>query len=123
MKILNVCEGSWASNCYALISGSHALVIDPSASAKAILEILESEGATLDGILLTHGHFDHILSLDTLRDKTGAPAYIHCEDAIMLTDGKKNGFFELFKLCRSKNELFYLRCRREHFKFVHYSFP
>ena len=96
MKIINVCEGSWASNCYALISGSHALVIDPSASAKAILEVLESEGASLDGILLTHGHFDHILSLDTLRDKTGAPAYIHREDAIMLTDGKKNGFYELF---------------------------
>lgn len=96
MKILNVCEGSWSSNCYALISGNHALVIDPSASAKAILEVLEREGATLDGILLTHGHFDHILSLDTLRDKTGAPAYIHQEDAIMLTDGKKNAFFELF---------------------------
>ena len=96
MKIINVCEGSWASNCYALISGNHALVIDPSASAKAILEVLDNEGAKLDGILLTHGHFDHVLSLDTLREKTGAPAYIHCEDAIMLTDGKKNGFYELF---------------------------
>ena len=96
MKILNVCEGSWASNCYALISGGHALVIDPSASAKSILEAIERENATLDGILLTHGHFDHILSLDLLRDKTGAPAYIHREDAIMLTDGKKNGFYELF---------------------------
>ena len=96
MKILNICEGSWASNCYALISGSHALIIDPSASAKAILETLEREGASLEGILLTHGHFDHILSLDTLRDKTGVPAYIHREDAIMLTDGKKNAFYEFF---------------------------
>ncbi len=96
MKIINVCEGSWASNCYALISGSHALVIDPSSSTKAILEVLEREGATLEGILLTHGHFDHILSLDTLRDATGAPAHIHKDDAIMLTDGKKNAFFELF---------------------------
>lgn len=101
MKIINVCEGSWASNCYALISGSHALVIDPSSSAKAILEVLEREGAALDGILLTHGHFDHILSLDTLRDATRAPAYIHREDAIMLTDGKKNAFYELFGKERS----------------------
>ena len=96
MKIINVCEGSWASNCYALISKNHALIVDPSSSTKAISEVLEREGATLEGILLTHGHFDHILSLDTLREATGVPAYIHKDDAIMLTDGKKNAFFELF---------------------------
>ena len=96
MKILNVCEGSWAANCYLLVSGSHALVIDPTASVKAIYEALDSEGATLEAILLTHGHFDHIVSLDTLRDKTGVSAYIHAEDSIMLTDGKKNAFYELF---------------------------
>ena len=96
MKIINICESAWASNCYALISGTHALIIDPSSSTKAILKVIENEGATLDGILLTHGHFDHILSLDMLRDTTGVPAYIHKDDAIMLTDGKKNAFFELF---------------------------
>ena len=96
MKIFNVCEGSWTSNCYVLISEGHALVIDPSASAKAILELVKQENASLEGILLTHGHFDHILSLDTLRERTGVPAYIHTEDAIMLTDGKKNAFFEFF---------------------------
>ena len=96
MKILNICEASWAANCYLLVSGTHALVIDPSASAKAISEALNSEGATLEGILLTHGHFDHIVSLDNLRDKIDVPAYIHTEDAVMLTDGKKNAFYELF---------------------------
>ena len=96
MKILNICEASWAANCYLLVSGTHALVIDPSASAKAISEALNGEGATLEGILLTHGHFDHIVSLDNLRDKINAPAYIHTEDAVMLTDGKKNAFYELF---------------------------
>ena len=101
MKVLNICEGSWASNCYALISDGHAIIIDPSASLKATLETLERERATLDGILLTHGHFDHILSLNTLREATGAPAYIHTEDAIMLTDGKKNAFYELFNRERS----------------------
>ena len=96
MKILNLCEGSWPSNCYALLSDGHALIIDPSASAKVMLEAISAEGAVLEGILLTHGHFDHILSLDTLREKTGVPAYIHHEDAIMLTDGKKNAFYEFF---------------------------
>ena len=101
MKVLNICEGSWASNCYALISDGHAFIMDPSASLKATLDTLEREDAVLDGILLTHGHFDHILSLDVLRDATGAPAYIHKEDAVMLTDGKKNAFYELFNRERS----------------------
>ena len=96
MRILNICEGSRAANCYLLVCDGHALVIDPTPSVKAISGALEKENATLDGILLTHGHFDHIVSIDTVRDKFGVPAYIHKEDAIMLTDGKKNGFFELF---------------------------
>ena len=103
LKVLNICEGSWASNCYMLVSGSHALIIDPSASLKAVNEALSKEGALLDGILLTHGHFDHILSLDTIREAHGVPAYIHKEDAIMLTDGKKNAFYELFNRERSYN--------------------
>ena len=101
MKILNICEGSWAANCYLLVSNGHALVIDPTASAKAICEALEKENATLECIILTHGHFDHVVSLDTLRDKLGIPAYIHKEDDIMLTDGKKNGFYELFGKVRA----------------------
>jgi len=96
MKIINIAVRSWASNCYALISGTHALIVDPSASCEAILGAVEKEGAKVEGILLTHGHFDHIMSLDTLRQKTGAPAMIHELDAEMLTDGAKNAFLTFF---------------------------
>ncbi len=47
-------------------------------------------------IILTHGHFDHIMSLDSLRERTGAPAYIHKKDAEMLTDGEKNAYSFFF---------------------------
>ncbi len=96
MEVINICEGSWTSNCYAVISDGHALVIDPSSSSKAIIETLASRSAVLDGILLTHGHFDHMISLDTLREKTSVPAYVHSDDAIMLTDGRKNAFYDFF---------------------------
>lgn len=96
MKIINIAAGSWASNCYALISGSYAMIVDPSASCDAILRAVEKEGARIVGILLTHGHFDHIMSLDTLRNKTGAPAMIHELDDEMLGDGAKNAFLTFF---------------------------
>ena len=38
----------------------------------------------ISAILLTHGHFDHILSLDEWREKTGAPVCMSREDASML---------------------------------------
>lgn len=96
MKIIPVCPESFGANTYLLISGSHALAVDPAVSVSAIAETVRRENAVLDGILLTHGHFDHIFSLDGLRDANGIPAYIHEADAVMLTDGKKNAFYEFF---------------------------
>ncbi len=96
LNIKNICARSWGANCYAVISDGHAVIIDPSASAEAIVKAVSDEGAIIDGILLTHGHFDHIISLDTLRDSAQVPASVHESDAVMLTDGKKNAFFEFF---------------------------
>jgi len=96
LKILSLCPASFASNCYALISGDRALVVDPSISCEAIMNAVAAEGAVIDGIILTHGHFDHIISVDTLRKNACAPVMIHKEDAEMLGDGHKNAFFTFF---------------------------
>ena len=96
MKIIPICPASFAANCYLLVSGNEALVVDPSVSAEAILNATDQADARLVGILLTHGHFDHILSLDTLRAAADLPAAIHAHDAVMLTDGRKNAFYDFF---------------------------
>ncbi len=101
MTVHNLYSGSWLSNCYALISrdsdgNARAAVVDPSTPAEKICEFLSSHGAVLDMIILTHGHFDHMMSLDTLRDRTGAPTYIHSEDADMLGDSEKNAYSLFF---------------------------
>lgn len=96
MEIYDLFPGSWCSNCYILISNFEnercAAVVDPSAASTGITEFLKDKGAKLKYIILTHGHFDHIMSLDKLRDATGAPACIHKDDAEMLADGEKNAF-------------------------------
>ena len=96
MDIYNLYPGSFGSNCYLLISGNQAAVVDPSADADVILQKVAEHGAALQYILLTHGHFDHICSLDTLRDKAGVPAYIHKDDADMPADAHKNAFAIFF---------------------------
>ncbi len=91
MKIRSICPDSFASNCYLVVEGDRSLVVDPSVSLRAVQSALADEGATCVGILLTHGHFDHMLSLDELRSAyPNAPVYIHRDDAELLSDGDKN---------------------------------
>ena len=96
MEIYNLYPSSFGANCYIIVSGSHAAVIDPSASTDGIMDFLQKKSATLDCIILTHGHFDHMLSADTLRARSGAPLCIHESDADFLLDGDKNAFKTFF---------------------------
>ena len=94
MKIFNLYSGSWRSNCYLLADTDAGVcaVIDPSEDAGRIVRFADSKGLRIVQILLTHGHFDHILSVDTLRQMTGAPLAMHTEDAECLFDSHKNAF-------------------------------
>lgn len=92
MEIISLSPTGFASNCFILHSAGEAFVIDPAISEKRILARLEDEGLTLKGILLTHGHFDHIWRAEELRNATGAPLYVHEADAEILTDSKKNAY-------------------------------
>lgn len=97
MQIFSICPKSFASNSYLLCSRGSAILIDPSVSVDTIAKKLDEENLELKGILLTHGHFDHIVSIDTVRERYDVPVYIHEQDACMLTDGHLNGFYMFFK--------------------------
>lgn len=96
MDILPIYSDSYRSNTYIVSSGSAALVIDPSESCDIIISTAAQMGLDIQGILLTHGHFDHVLSLDPLKNALKIKASIHEKDAVMLTDGKKNAFYTFF---------------------------
>ena len=52
MKVIPVCPGSAMANCYLLVHGSHALVVDPCVTVSGILRAAQAEGATLEGALV-----------------------------------------------------------------------
>lgn len=98
MVIRSIAPASFASNCYLIVEDAHALVVDPAVSISAILSALGEQNAVCDGIVLTHGHFDHMLSLDELRRAfPDAPVYIHKEDASFLGDADKNAYAFFFR--------------------------
>ncbi len=96
MKLSRISPGSYASNCYILSDGIEAVIIDPSAPALSITRAVAQDGLKITAILLTHGHFDHMLGLERLRAANpDAPVMIHADDAEMMSDGKKNGSIDL----------------------------
>lgn len=94
MNVLNIPRFGFSSNCYLVCNNEGtAFVVDPSAKAEKIIEAATARNCTIKGILLTHGHFDHMLHLQELRDLTGAPVYIHSFDAPNLSDAHLSLFY------------------------------
>ena len=50
-------------------------MVDPSGDAATIQAALDARGTRCTAILVTHGHFDHIVGLADLAEQTGAPVY------------------------------------------------
>lgn len=92
MKVIPLSPTAWESNSYLLVHDGEALLIDAGAECGKVSDALSKENASLVGIALTHGHFDHILSIDTLRDMYHVPVYLHEDDADLPADGTKNAY-------------------------------
>ncbi len=90
MKIYCIDAQGFSSNTYILESNGEAFIFDPGVNENDIFKAIDRIGALPKGIILTHGHFDHILKLTEVREKYAVPVYIHESDAEMLTDSAKN---------------------------------
>jgi hydroxyacylglutathione hydrolase len=69
--------GMVQENCFlARVEGSdRAVIVDPGEEAPRLLAAIEEAGVTLDAILLTHTHFDHVGAVAPVARATGAPVY------------------------------------------------
>lgn len=67
------------NNVFIVSDGKGTFVVDPTTNAEAIIESLD--GSSLDGIVLTHFHWDHTGAAAELAKLTGAPVYASAIDA------------------------------------------
>jgi glyoxylase-like metal-dependent hydrolase (beta-lactamase superfamily II) len=82
LDIRTFTSAGWGENAY-LVRGresDRAVAIDPGGDFPAILDALRGGGITLDAIVLTHAHVDHLEGVAPLARATGAPVHLHPSD-------------------------------------------
>ena len=74
--------GMVGTNCYLLCNMDikECVLIDPADSQDEISRMIDESGCSLKGILLTHGHFDHIMAADAVRDKYDVKVDASCDE-------------------------------------------
>ena len=80
LQIKRMPVGQIGTNCYLLEDTDAKLcaVIDPGDQPEDIDREIRKAGLTLTMILITHGHFDHVLGVPGLLEKwPGIPVYVH----------------------------------------------
>lgn len=92
MEIETMVLGMVQTNCYIICNPEtkEAIVIDPADNAGKIEKYLKENDLVCKGILLTHGHFDHIMAASELAAFTHAPICSHEEEKELLKDPNRN---------------------------------
>jgi len=77
LRVEMLTVGRVAENCFLLRpqGGERLLIIDPGEEAERILAAVEATGASVEAILITHCHFDHVGAVAPVAKATGAPVY------------------------------------------------
>lgn len=85
-EVTRLVLGPLQTNCYLVLCPATraALVIDPADDPNRILSTAQRKGATIQQILLTHAHPDHMAGLPGLRTATGAQVLAHRLDAALI---------------------------------------
>ena len=74
MNVYSLQTGPIQNNVYIVEKGGKAVIIDCGMDFEVVQNFLEEKGLTLTAILLTHSHFDHLLTADRFQ-KGGAKVY------------------------------------------------
>ncbi len=82
MQIECLTVGAFQSNCYLLIEDRNrsAFIIDPGDEPDRLLDWVDHMGVSIDGIILTHAHLDHIMGVRRIKESFNVDIFLHKDD-------------------------------------------
>jgi hydroxyacylglutathione hydrolase len=88
LEIDGLSLGPIGTNCYLVreAGSSRAFVVDPGAQADDVLAAARERGVTIEAVLVTHCHWDHIGAVAAVARETGAPIWMSQTEAPVLED-------------------------------------
>ncbi len=82
-------HGEIPVNCYFIEHNKQCYIVDPGYEKNKVVKYIEDNDLEVLGILLTHGHIDHIGAIDSFN----VPVYLHENEIEIIEDNYKNGFY------------------------------
>ncbi len=95
MKIRTCPVGAFQMNCYLVADEEtrEGVLIDPGDETERLLEMVRSEGVTVQALLLTHGHVDHVMRAQEVKEALRVPLYAHRADLELIQAAPQQAAF------------------------------
>ena len=77
LSVETFCDSSINANTYLITNNNHVLIIDPANNFKTLQRFIGDK--IVDGVILTHGHYDHFKTLKEVLDNYDTKCYLHKE--------------------------------------------
>ena len=108
LELQQMVLGPVYTNCYIAKNKEtgEALIIDPADSPSKIELKVNAMGARPVAVLLTHGHFDHIMGVEAVREKYQIPVYACRQEEEMLREPPVNMTDQMGKSCSIRPDVF-----------------
>lgn len=92
LKFKSMVLGDYQTNCYIIYEEASptCAIIDPGYEPERVLAAVNALGKTVEAILLTHGHFDHVGGVKAIAQATHCRVYL-CEEDLSLPPYFTNG--------------------------------
>ncbi len=92
VKVYAIRVSLFVTNCYLVMKeeSKEGFLIDPGGHEERIFAALAEKEVKLVAIYLTHGHLDHMMAAERLREEYGVPVYCHAAELAVLADPVQN---------------------------------
>lgn len=92
MEVITCTVGPVCTNCYLLVNedSKETLIIDPGNNVEKIQDKIIREKLKPVAVLLTHGHFDHIMAVKDVEECYSIPVYANQAEQDLLLDESLN---------------------------------